>query len=128
MKQTGGAKMSEIVILTESAADQIKDMMKHNGEEGAFLRISINGGGCSGLSYGMGFDHDKKEGDHENDQFGISILVDQESSPILKGTKIDYKNSLMGGGFTIDNPNALVTCGCGSSFRTAKVTGTPENC
>ncbi len=121
-------KLSEIITLSQSAADQVKDMMKHNEEEGAFLRISINGGGCSGLSYGMGFDHEKKEGDHEDEQYGISILVDSESAPLLKGTKIDYKNSLMGGGFTIDNPNALVTCGCGSSFKTATNAGTPESC
>lgn len=121
-------KLGEIITLSQTAADHVKDMMKHNEEEGAFLRVSINGGGCSGLSYGMGFDHDKKDGDHEDEQFGIAILVDHESAPLLKGTKIDYKNSLMGGGFTIENPNALVTCGCGSSFKTATNTGTPESC
>jgi len=120
--------LGEIIKLSQTAADHVKDMMKHNEEEDAFLRISINGGGCSGLSYGMGFDHDKKEGDHEDEQFGIAILVDHESAPLLKGTKIDYKNSLMGGGFTIENPNALVTCGCGSSFKTASNAGTPESC
>ena len=120
--------MSGIIILSETAADQIKDMMKHNEEEGAYYRVSINGGGCSGLSYGMSLEHEKKEGDHEDEQYGISILVDKESAPILKGTKIDYKNSLMGGGFTIENPNALVTCGCGSSFKTASNKGTPESC
>lgn len=120
--------MSEIVTITEAAALQIKDMMKQNEEEGSYLRVSINGGGCSGLSYGMGFDREKKAEDSENVQYGISVIVDNESAPILQGTKIDYKQSLMGGGFTIDNPNAIVSCGCGSSFRTAKVTGTPENC
>ncbi|MBS4208538.1 iron-sulfur cluster assembly accessory protein [Bacillus sp. FJAT-50079] len=120
--------MSSIITLTEAAALQIKDMMKHNGEEGAYFRFSINGGGCSGLSYGMSLDQEKSETDHFFEQNGIEIVIDEESAPLLVNTVIDYKQSLMGGGFTIDNPNALVSCGCGSSFRTAKVTGTPENC
>jgi iron-sulfur cluster assembly protein len=120
--------MNDVVILTEAAAFQIKDMMKHNEEEGAYLRVTVKGGGCSGLSYGMGFDHEVKEGDIQFEQHGLKILVDKESAPILKGTTIDYKQSLMGGGFTINNPNAIATCGCGSSFRTATVAGTPEEC
>ncbi|MDP4085651.1 MAG: iron-sulfur cluster assembly accessory protein [Bacillota bacterium] len=120
--------MKMVITLTEAAALHIKDMMKHNEEEGAFLRVSIKGGGCSGLSYGMGFEHEKNEDDFQLEQFDIQIIVDKESAPILKGTKIDYKQSMMGGGFTIDNPNAIASCGCGSSFRTAENTGVPENC
>lgn len=120
--------MSEVVILTEAAALQIKDMMKEHGEEGAYLRVGVKGGGCSGLSYGMSFEHERQDEDYELEQYGIKILVDKESAPILKGTVIDYKQSLMGGGFTIDNPNAIATCGCGSSFRTATNAGTPEEC
>ncbi|HEY4552110.1 MAG TPA: iron-sulfur cluster assembly accessory protein [Bacillaceae bacterium] len=120
--------MSDIITLTEAAAFQIKDMMKQNGEEGAFFRFSINGGGCSGLSYGMSLDHEKSETDHHFVQHGVEVIIDSESAPILTGTVIDYKQSMMGGGFTIENPNALVSCGCGSSFRTAKVEGTPEKC
>ncbi|MED4204670.1 iron-sulfur cluster assembly accessory protein [Neobacillus mesonae] len=118
----------DIVILTEAASLQIKDMMKHNEEEGAFLRVSVKGGGCSGLSYGMGFAHEANEADHQFEQYGITILVDKESASILQGTKIDYKQSMMGGGFTIENPNAIASCGCGSSFRTATAAGTPEEC
>lgn len=117
-----------IVTITEAAALQIKEMMKHNEEEGVHLRVSVKGGGCSGLSYGIGFEHEMKEDDHHFEQFGIQILVDKESALILQGTKIDYKQSMMGGGFTIDNPNAIASCGCGSSFRTASEAGTPENC
>ncbi|MBE3569606.1 MAG: iron-sulfur cluster insertion protein ErpA [Bacillales bacterium] len=120
--------MEGVISLTEAAAFQIKDMMKENGEEGAFLRVAVRGGGCSGLSYGMGFDHEANEDDIQFEQHGIQVLVDKESAPILQGTKIDYKQSLMGGGFTIDNPNAIATCGCGSSFRTAQNVGTPEEC
>ncbi|MCJ8009451.1 HesB/IscA family protein [Lederbergia wuyishanensis] len=120
--------MSTTITLTEAAALQIKDMMKHNGEEDAYFRFSINGGGCSGLSYGMSLEHEKSDTDEFFEQYGIPVLIDHESAPLLKGTVIDYKQSLMGGGFTIDNPNALISCGCGSSFRTANVQGTPEKC
>ncbi|MGG1676850.1 HesB/IscA family protein [Neobacillus sp. NRS-1170] len=118
----------DVVILTEAAALHIKEMMKHNEEEGAFLRVSVKGGGCSGLSYGMGFEHELNPADMQFEQHGIKVVVDQESAPILQGTKIDYKESMMGGGFTIDNPNAIASCGCGSSFRTAAAAGTPEEC
>lgn len=120
--------MEQIITITESAALHIKDMMKQNDEVDAFLRVSVKGGGCSGLSYGMGFDHEVDETDALLEQHGIKILIDAESKPILKGTVIDFKESLMGGGFTIDNPNAIASCGCGSSFRTATETGTPEEC
>lgn len=119
---------NEIVILTEAASQHILEMMKHNEEEGAFLRVSVKGGGCSGLSYGMSFDHEVKEDDYSFVSHGIQVLVDQESSLILRGTTIDFKESMMGGGFTIDNPNAIASCGCGSSFRTATAAGTPEEC
>jgi iron-sulfur cluster assembly protein len=117
---------NDAVIITEAAALQIKEMMKHNEEEGALLRVSVKGGGCSGLSYGMGFDHEVKENDLHFAQH--EILVNKEDVPILNGTQIDYKQSMMGGGFTIENPNAIASCGCGSSFRTATATGTPEEC
>ncbi|WP_066291473.1 HesB/IscA family protein [Bacillus sp. FJAT-29937] len=120
--------MSEVVILTEAAASQIKDMMKANEEETALLRVSVKGGGCSGLSYGMGFAHEVEENDSQFEQHGIKIVVSKEDAQILNGTKIDYKQSMMGGGFTIDNPNAIASCGCGSSFRTAAAAGTPEEC
>ena len=73
--------------------------------------IQLCGGGGSGLSYGMAFDQDVKEEDYTDEQHGIQILVSQEDAPILQGTKIDFKQSLMGGGFTIDNPNAIANCG-----------------
>ncbi|MDM5299353.1 iron-sulfur cluster assembly accessory protein [Bacillus pumilus] len=120
--------MNTPVTITEAAALQIKDMMKEHEEENALLRVGVKGGGCSGLSYGMGFDHEKAEKDIQFEQHGIQVLVDSESLDIMNGTIIDFKQSLMGGGFTIDNPNAIASCGCGSSFRTATNTGTPEDC
>ena len=117
-----------VIELTEASAFRIKEMQKHNEEEGSFLRVAVHGGGCSGLSYGMNFDTNKNDDDYTDEQFDIKILVSKEDAPILMGTKIDYKQTLMGGGFTIDNPNAIASCGCGSSFRTAKVEGSPEVC
>lgn len=120
--------MTQVVELTEAAAYQVKDMMTQNEEKGAYLRVAVHGGGCSGLSYGMGFEHEKKDSDTVLEQHGLTILVSDEDKAIINGTVIDYKQSLMGGGFTINNPNAIASCGCGSSFRTAKAAGTPENC
>jgi Iron-sulfur cluster assembly accessory protein len=120
--------MEPIVRLTEAAAFQIKDILKENEEGNAYFRISVHGGGCSGLSYGIGLDDEKRDTDIEVDQFGVKVLVNEQDVPVLKGTTIDYKESLLGGGFTIDNPNAIFTCGCGSSFRTAANAGTPEKC
>lgn len=120
--------LTEVVKITEAASFQVKEMMRHNEEEGSFLRVAVKGGGCSGLTYGMGFEKAQSEADDFYEQFGIPILVAKEDAPILKGTVVDYKQSLMGGGFTIENPNAIASCGCGTSFRTAKKAGTPENC
>ncbi|MBO2537512.1 MULTISPECIES: HesB/IscA family protein [Rummeliibacillus] len=120
--------MTQVVDITEAAAFHIQEMMRNNGEEGSYLRVGIKGGGCSGLSYAMVFDHEKQEDDEVFEEHGLQIVVSSEDAPILQGTKIDFKQSLMGGGFTIDNPNAIASCGCGSSFRTAKNAGTPEEC
>ena len=118
----------QVIILTEAASFQIKTMMQHNEEEGAYLRVAVKGGGCSGLSYGMNFDSQKNEDDLLDEQFGLQIVVSELDAPILKGTKIDYKQSLLGGGFTIDNPNAIASCGCGTSFKAAGRDSTPQSC
>lgn len=120
--------MAQVVEITEAASFQVKEMMRHNEEEGAYLRVAVKGGGCSGLTYGMGFEKEHGPEDDVLEQFGLQILVAKEDAPILNGTVVDYKQSLMGGGFTIENPNAIASCGCGTSFRTAKKAGTPENC
>jgi iron-sulfur cluster assembly protein len=120
--------MDNILTITEAASFQIKDMMKENGEESSYLRVAVKGGGCSGLSYGMGFEEETSELDFQLEQHGLKVLVNKEDAPILKGVIIDFKQSMMGGGFTIDNPNAIASCGCGSSFKTATNAGTPEEC
>ncbi|MEZ7173569.1 HesB/IscA family protein [Sporosarcina sp. OR05] len=120
--------MKQYVEVTEAAAYHVKQMMVHNEEEGSFLRVAVNGGGCSGLTYGLGFEQEQTEDDFLLEQHGIQIVVSKEDAAILDGTKVDYKESLMGGGFTIENPNAIASCGCGTSFRTATAKGTPKNC
>ncbi|WP_227397144.1 HesB/IscA family protein [Jeotgalibacillus aurantiacus] len=120
--------MANVIKLSEAAALQVKDMMEQAEEQNAFLRVAVKGGGCSGLSYGMGFEHEVTDEDQQEAHHGITVLIKKEDAPILNGTEIDYKQSLMGGGFTIENPNAIASCGCGSSFRTATKAGTPENC
>ena len=118
----------QVIILTEAASFQIKDMMVQNEEQGAYLRVAVKGGGCSGLSYGMAFDHETSELDYTDEQYGIEIVVSKEDAPILQNTKIDFKQSLMGGGFTIDNPNAIASCGCGTSFKAAQRPADPQPC
>lgn len=120
--------MTQLVELSEAAAFRVKEMMQHNGEEGSFLRVSVNGGGCSGLTYGLGFTVEKTDEDQVLSQHGIEIVVANDDVDILQGTQVDYKESLMGGGFTIENPNAILSCGCGTSFRTANKEGAPADC
>ncbi len=117
-----------MITITDAAVERIKEMIKEQGEEGLLLRVGVKGGGCSGLSYGMGFDTKKEENDELLSYGDLDVVIDKESAPILKGVVIDYKQNMMGGGFTIDNPNAIASCGCGSSFRTAQNAGTPEEC
>ncbi|WP_209125557.1 iron-sulfur cluster assembly accessory protein [Alkalihalobacillus sp. BA299] len=117
-----------MITITESAVARIKEMLNEEEEQGFKLRIGVKGGGCSGLSYGMGFDKEEQEDDMKLDFEGLEVLVDNESAPVLKGVVIDYKQNMMGGGFTIENPNAIASCGCGSSFRTAENAGKPEEC
>ncbi|SFD94222.1 iron-sulfur cluster assembly protein [Lentibacillus persicus] len=117
-----------IISLTDSAAGQVKEMMQDE-EAGARLRFGIQGGGCSGLSYSLGFDHDvNDELDMVEDVNGVPVVINKQDAAIIEGTTIDFKQNMMGGGFSIDNPNAIVSCGCGSSFRTDRSVGTPEKC
>ncbi|WP_130616649.1 iron-sulfur cluster insertion protein ErpA [Cohnella abietis] len=111
--------------ISESAGDKIQEMLAAEEAPDLFLRIGVQEGGCSGFSYGMGFDDEFNEGDEKLDIRGIKVVVDGDSVKYLNGLEIDWKESAMGGGFTINNPNASATCGCGSSFRTAKEAGNP---
>ncbi|GAK13738.1 iron-sulfur cluster assembly accessory protein [Geomicrobium sp. JCM 19039] len=117
-----------MITITEAAASRIKSMKEEEGNPGLLLRVGVKGGGCSGLSYGLGFDANPNDDDVHFQQSGIDVIVDEDSKPIVEGLLIDYKENMMGGGFTIDNPNAIANCGCGASFRTAQNAGNPENC
>lgn len=118
-----------MVTITEQAGTKIKEMMAQEENSELFLRVGVKPGGCSGFSYGMGFDDEKHEDDLILDApLGLKVLVDPNSAKYLNGVEIDYKDSMMGGGFTIENPNAVASCGCGSSFRTASDEGKVEKC
>ncbi|MFD2628990.1 HesB/IscA family protein [Oceanobacillus kapialis] len=117
-----------VITISDNAANQIQEMMKEESA-GARLRFGIKGGGCSGLSYSLGFEYEiNEELDTVEDINGVPVVFFNQDIPIIEGTKIDYKQNMMGGGFSIDNPNAIVSCGCGSSFRTKDKVGTPGDC
>ena len=117
-----------MITITESAATQLRTMLAQEETPNLFLRVGVKPGGCSGFSYGLGFDDEQQSEDKEFSQQGLRVVVDAESSKYLYGVVIDYKQSEMGGGFVIDNPNAIANCSCGSSFRTATEEGKPEDC
>jgi iron-sulfur cluster assembly accessory protein len=106
------------VTLTDKAATEIKGLFERQGIENAALRVFVSGGGCSGLQYGMAIADEVEEGDVEFEQHGVRILVDPLSMNYIGGASVDYVDDVMGGGFKIDNPNAVKSCGCGSSFST----------
>ncbi|NIT61388.1 MAG: iron-sulfur cluster assembly accessory protein [Aliifodinibius sp.] len=106
------------VQLTERAADQVRHIREDEDlDEGLCLRVAVEGGGCSGLSYKLGFDYESEEDEVIISQ-GIKIIVDPKHMMYLKGISVDYPDGLDARGFTFDNPNASETCGCGSSFAT----------
>lgn len=119
-----------MIAISEAAGTRIKDMLAAEREQNPnlFLRIGVREGGCSGFSYSMGFDDEQASDDQVFDINGLKVVVDKSSSRFLYGVEIDYKESAMGGGFTIHNPNAIATCGCGSSFRTREEAGSPGEC
>ena len=105
------------VNLTENAANEIKTMLAKQGENaGKALRVYIEAGGCSGMQYGMVFD-EKRADDLASEFYGVSVLVDPFSANYLRGSIVDFVDSLNGGGFKISNPNARQSCGCGKSFE-----------
>src|SRR5256714_3466526 len=106
------------ITITSKAAEKVTEFMKQEGKDSLLLRVYVSGGGCSGLSYGMGFEEKADEDDHIIEQNGVKVLVDSYSQRYLKGANIDYIESLMGSGFKINNPNVTKSCSCGHSFST----------
>jgi iron-sulfur cluster insertion protein len=105
-----------MINITDAAKERIKDLLFDEGNPNLALRTFVQGGGCSGFSYGFTFDEEKNEDDFEFPIDEFKILVDSMSMTYLHGAEIDYKEELMGSSFVIKNPNAVHTCGCGSSF------------
>jgi len=106
-----------LVSLTPTAAEKIKSLLAEEPDDGvSVLRVAIQGGGCSGFQYGLGFDAGPAEGDEVIEQHGVTVVVDPFSAPYLKGATVDFLNSISEAGFKIDNPNAAASCGCGHSF------------
>src|SRR5436853_4580612 len=105
-----------LVSLTPAAAVKIRALMEEDAEV-SVLRVAIQGGGCSGFQYGLGFDRGAVEGDHELEAEGVQVVVDPFSAPYLRGAEIDFVDSIDQSGFAINNPNAVSSCGCGHSFQ-----------
>ena len=106
-----------MITVSENAKNHALELMKSEHKpEGTFIRVGVEGGGCSGLSYKLEFDHVIKEGDQVFEDKGIKIAVDKKSFLYLVGTELDYSGGLNGKGFVFINPNASRTCGCGESF------------
>ena len=105
-----------MITLTDSAADKVKNLIAAEGEDDLGLRVAVRPGGCSGFSYEMFFDSDVAADDVTIEQGGVRVIVDPSSAQLLTGATLDYKDGLQGAGFSIDNPNAQRSCGCGQSF------------
>jgi iron-sulfur cluster assembly protein/iron-sulfur cluster insertion protein len=105
-----------VITITESAAAKVKQLVEAEGNTELALRVAVRSGGCSGLSYEMFFDSEFAPDDEKADFGGVKVVVDPDSARFLAGASLDYKEGLMGAGFTINNPNTTRTCGCGQSF------------
>lgn len=108
--------METIIDVTKSAVDKISELLAEENNPNLKLRTFVQGGGCSGFQYGFTFDEEQNEDDFVIERNGITLLIDAMSMQYMSGATIDYKEELMGSSFTIKNPNAQTTCGCGSSF------------
>ena len=110
--------IKNVIELTPKARTHVASLMQRDNKGSSFLRISVVGGGCSGLSYKMSFEDKAADGDVviSYDSEGVRVLVDPRSSLFLKGIEVDYQDGLNGAGFTYNNPNAKKSCGCGTSF------------
>ena len=116
-----------LITLTETAATKIKELQAQEPEgEASVLRVAVQGGGCSGFEYALGFDRGTQEGDHELEAHGVRVVVDPFSAPYLAGAEIDYLNTIEESGFKISNPNAVSSCGCGHSFQVDEGEELPE--
>ncbi len=105
-----------MITVTDSAAAKVKELLDQEQDESLALRVAVRPGGCSGFSYEMYFDGEQAADDQSTDYGGVRVVVDPTSAQLLVGATLDYKDGLQQTGFSIDNPNAQRTCGCGQSF------------
>ena len=117
-----------VVSLTDAAASKLRELTKEETSPEIGLRVYVYSGGCSGYRYGMMLEDQPSAEDSILQSNGLRVYIDANSVPLIKGSSIDYVDTLMGAGFTVVNPNAVSGCGCGSSFRTADDGGAPKAC
>ena len=115
------------ITMTPAAANKVRELLQQENDPSLALRIFVAGGGCSGLQYGMTLD-EEQDGDTVISQGDFGVLVDEMSLGYITGSEVDYVDSLMGAGFTVNNPNAVSSCGCGHSFKTAGGGGEARGC
>ena len=127
-QETGAAAVQPVVSMTSRAADKLKEILAKQDRDDLALRVYVTPGGCSGFSYGMTFAEGVEEDDTLVEAQGVRVVVDPMSAMYIKGSEIDFVDALMGGGFALRNPNAVSSCGCGQSFRTAEQAGTAKAC
>jgi iron-sulfur cluster assembly protein len=117
-----------LVQLSDAAAGKLRELVEAEQNPAIGLRVYVYSGGCSGFRYGMMLEDQPSNEDVTVESKGIKVYVDQQSTKYLLGSEIDYLDTLMGAGFTVNNPNAVSGCGCGSSFRTSESAGQPGAC
>jgi iron-sulfur cluster assembly protein len=120
---------NSVITVTPSAVAIIKNLLQQREIPNHALRVFVTGGGCSGMQYGMAFQEDAEAGDTVVEADSVRLLIDPTSMGYLQGAVVDYVDTLIGGGFRIDNPNAVSSCGCGHSFKTENgQEGSTEGC
>ena len=125
---TTEVEAAPLVTLSDAAASKLTELTKEETDPNVGLRVYVYSGGCSGYRYGMMLEDQPAEADIKVESKGINVYVDPQSTALLQGSEIDYVDTLMGAGFTVNNPNAVSGCGCGSSFRTEESAGAPGAC
>ena len=116
MSTTSTSSPTETFVLTDVAAAKLSELLEQEGIAELFLRVAVRPGGCSGFSYEMFFDSELADDDVQSSTDGVKVVIDPASASLLVGASLDYKDGLQGAGFSINNPNATRTCGCGQSF------------
>jgi iron-sulfur cluster assembly accessory protein len=106
----------QVIGVTKRAAEKAVSLSQREGHDEAYLRLRVLAGGCSGFSYKLSFEDEPQAEDHVLEAYGLTVLVDPKSAPIVKGSTIEFHDALLGGGFKVSNPQAVHECACGESF------------